>query len=57
MTNTYKRLAATKIQTQAAEAAVKARDARDAGNTFSALLWQCTAERHARTVRILLGWS
>jgi hypothetical protein len=57
MTNTYKRLAATKIQTQAAEASQKARAARDAGNTFAALLWQTTAARHARTVRILMGLS
>ena len=60
MTNTYKHIAASLIQTQAAEAAQKARDARDAGNTFAALLWQTTAARHARTVRLMLGhegWS
>lgn len=60
MTNTYKHLAATQIQIQAADAARRARDARDAGNTFAALLWQTTAARHARTVRLMLaheGWS
>lgn len=60
MTNTYKHLAASLIQIQAAEASQKARDARDAGNTFAALLWQDAAARHARTVRLMLaheGWS